>query len=248
MNGKGGNALYGTLFASAIVAFLSITSLLMTPMLVNYEATMRIEPSSGAVILGDTFKVQVVVSSKIPVNVFRGQVRFNQEVLSVESIEYNTSIADLWAELPWYENGEGTVNFTGGTTRKGGFVGEGSLITIIFKTKALASTVLRLEDARILEHNGLGTDVPLAGPIDALFNVEDSVISTQTVSEPKVTTATLSVKPELPTTDLNGDGKQTIADISIFMLNIVGSSDARFDFNVDGVVDTKDMRIIMDAK
>lgn len=243
-----GTVVYGVLYAGAIVAFLSVAGLFIGPVLNGQPADMRIEPSHGGAFVGDTFTVQVVVDSTIPVNVFKGQIRFDYNVLQVDSINYNTSIANLWAELPWYENGEGTVNFAGGTTHKGGFLGKGSLVTITFRTKAPGSTVLRLEDARILEHNGLGTDVPLKGPIDALFNVEDSVIESQTVSKPSVTTLTLAVTKEAPTTDLNGDGKQTITDVSIFMLNVFGSNDIRFDFNQDGVVDRKDMGILMSAQ
>lgn len=245
---KQGNIVYGTLVASALVAFLGTAGLLLSPIVISQPANMYIEPSGGRVAEGETFTVQVKVQSIVPVNVFKGEVRFDQNVLFVDSISYNTSIANLWAELPWYENGAGTVNFAGGTTQKGGFVGEGSLITITFRTHGLGSTVLRLEDTRVLAHDGFGTDVQLADSIDAIFSVEDSVIAAQTISTPAVSTTNLEVIPETVSTDLNGDGVQTIADMSIFMLNVFGSNDVRFDFNRDGVVDMKDFRIIMSVQ
>ena len=244
---KQGNIVYGTLVASALVAFLGTAGLLLSPVVIAQPANMYIEPSGGIVIEGRTFTVQVMVESAVPVNVFTGEVRFDQNVLSIDSISYNTSIANLWAELPWYENGAGTVNFAGGTTQKGGFMGEGSLITITFRTHGQGSTVLRLEDTRILAHDGFGTDVQIADSIDAIFSVEDSVIAAQTISEPEVSTTNLEVIPEKVSTDLDGDGKQTISDVSIFMLKVLGSNDTRFDFNRDGVVDMKDLRIIMNV-
>jgi hypothetical protein len=242
-----GTIVYGALFASAIVALLSLVGFLVVPETTEPIADMRIEPAQGHVTVGDTFAVDVVVSAQTPVNVFKGQVNFDHTILRVESIDYNTSIADLWAELPWYENGEGTVNFAGGTTQSGGFQSTGSLITITFRAYALGDTSLRLEGARILEHNGLGTDVVLTRSIDAIFEVEESIIASQTVAAPEASTVQLAVTPERPSTDLSGDGKQTIADVSIFMLHML-SEDLRYDFNADGTVDAKDLSIIMSAQ
>lgn len=71
-------------------------------------------------------------------------------------------------------------------------------------------------------------------------------------TEPRLSTGTQSKKVTLyevlekaPSTDLNNDGKQTIADISIFMLNIVGNN-ARYDFNLDGSVDLRDLTILLE--
>jgi hypothetical protein len=61
-------------------------------------------------------------------------------------------------------------------------------------------------------------------------------------------TSTLyKIAKEIPSTDLNADGKQSIVDISIFMLNFIGK-DARYDFNLDGKVDIKDLNILLSAK
>lgn len=242
-----GAVVQGMLLASVFIAFASFMGFLIAPSMNDSIADMRIEPAQGVVKIGETFVVTVAVSAQIPVNVFKGEVKFDPNVLAVDSIDYNTSIADLWAEVPWYENGEGTVNFAGGTTHAGGFLGTGSLITITFRAHANGDTLLQLVGARILEHNGLGTDVTLKAPIDALFNVEESVIAEQTVASPVTTTVSLAVVPERPSTDLNGDGKHTIADVSIFMLNMLGD-DKRYDFNMDGKIDSADMSILMSSK
>ncbi len=242
-----GVVLQGALVASAIVAFLSVLTLLMIPGAVEPKADMRIEPHTGVVAKGDSFTLRVVVTADTPTNVFKGEIRFDHTLLAVTAIEYNTSIANLWAEKPWYENGEGTINFIGGTTEKSGFLGTGTLMTITFVTLAEGDALLHLEGARILEHNGLGTDAPLKESIDGLFTVAESVIEAQTVASPRTTTTSLTVVSELPSTDLNGDGKQSIADVSIFMLNMLGT-ETRFDFNRDGMVNATDLSILMSTK
>jgi hypothetical protein len=235
------------LVASAIVALLSIVSVLFVPVATVPLADMHIEPRTGVTVLEDMFTVDVMVIAHTPVNVFRGEVQFDHTKLVVDSIDYNTSVANFWAERPWYENGNGTINFIGGTTQKGGFLGEGSLIQITFRSLVAGEALIRVTDARILEHDGLGTDVPLARPLDALFLVEDSVIDAETIATPESSQAKFAVVTKLSSTDLNGDGKQTIADMSIFMLGMFGN-DPRLDFNADGEVDTKDLSIIMSAQ
>lgn len=234
------------LLIGAFVAFIS-AGIFAMPFATTPQADMHIEPGIGKMTIGDVFTINVVVSAETPVNVFKGEVLFDPAVLRVESIDYNTSIADLWAELPWYENGEGTLNFTGGTTQPGGFQGTGSLITVTFRTIGTGVTALKLDGARILAHDGLGTDVALGKPIDAVFEVEQDVIESQTVAAPSSRTSVISVASNAPSTDLNGDGKQSIADMSIFMLHIL-STDSRYDFNQDGKVNNVDLSILMTAK
>ena len=239
----------GMLGAGVIFATVSVITVLLNPTfdVAPSEANMYMQPSAGRVHLNNTFTVDVVVDAFVPVNVFTGDVRFDPLRVVVESINYNTSIADLWAELPWYENGDGTVHFAGGTTKPGGFQGTGSLITITFKTLGSGDTSLQLTEARVLKHNGLGTDAVLDESKDALFAIEENATTSQIVAEPPVTTTKLFVAENPPSTDLNGDGKQTLSDMSIFILNMLGNN-PRYDFNLDGVVDGKDMQIIMNAR
>ena len=234
------------LLIGAFVAFIS-AGIFAMPFATTPQADMHIEPGIGRIKIGDVFTVQLMVDAETPVNVFRGEIFFDPTVLQVDSIDYNTSIADLWAELPWYENGDGTLNFTGGTAQQGGFQGTGSLITITFRSIGAGVTALKLDGARILAHDGLGSDVALGKPIDAVFEVGQEVIDQQTVAAPASRTSVIAVSSEVPSTDLNGDGKQSIADMSIFMLHIL-STDSRYDFNQDGKVNNVDLSILMSAQ
>ena len=230
------------LMASLIAGIIGLSSFIIAPQ-IGPEADMRLEPHSGLVKVDDTIKVSVIVSANVPVNVFKGLLRFNANTMYVSAIDYNTSIADLWAEEPWYSNGDGTINFIGGTTRSGGFTGEGSLITITFKAKTPGESRITMDEARILKHDGLGSEATLNTPIDALFAIESPTLGTETILATTVQGPTLTIVSETPDTDLNDDGKQSMADISIFMTDLI-SKNPRSDFNADGAVNLKDLSIL----
>ena len=238
-----GHIIVLTLIASALVGCMAIASVYVSNFS-SREAAMTLDPLELVAVPGDTFTVSVLVSSGIPVNAFTGMVTFEHEVLSIEKIDYNTSIADLWTEEPWFSQGDGTVNFTGGTTRPGGFTGTGALVTITFKALTPGDAKLVLGNARILQHDGLGTDVPLSSPIETAFTVTPDTLTTIT-SQPSgsVVTVTSSVSP----TDLNQDGATTLADISVFMLYLA-TGDMRGDITGDKRINTTDLSILLDAR
>lgn len=230
------------LIAGAIVGILGAGGLIST-LIMHTPADMRVEPDHGVRTIGEDFEVSIVVESAEPVNVFKGDMRFDPNMLVVKAIDYNTSIADLWAERPWFSNGEGTLNFVGGTTRQGGFMGEGTLITITFETREVGRAVITMNDVRILKHDGLGTDADIAPSIDAIFEVSNTELQEETVLEKVAIGPKLNVIPDTLNTDLNNDGKQSFADISIFM-RYMFTGDERGDFNQDGSVDTTDLGIL----
>jgi Cohesin domain len=232
------------LTAAAIAGIIGVSGYLLGSDVITEEpVSVHLEPTHGTLAIGETFSVRIMIESHIPVNVFKGLLTFDPTKLTVTNIDYNTSIANLWAEEPWYSNGAGTVNFTGGTTLSGGFTGEGSLITITFTAKQAGDAHVLMSEMRVLKHDGLGTDVPLPTPIDALFAVAPETLHEQTLLASPLPGPTITVMPEAPSTDLNHDGKQTIADVSIFMVDFI-TKNRRSDFNQDGSVDLKDLSIL----
>jgi hypothetical protein len=205
---------------------------------------MLLTPSTTRGITGETIVVEVVVESEVPVNAFAGTVTFDPAVLAVASIDYNTSIADLWAEKPWYENGAGTVSFAGGSTKSGGFTGAGTLLTITFTGHTPGESPLVVENAQILQHDGLGSDTTVKTPIDTIFTIEADVAPTIPTS-PETSVVVSDTLP--PSTDLNGDGRQSIADVSILMQYLF-TGDLRGDLNGDGQVSLADLSLILTAK
>ncbi len=247
-----GNILPITMIASAFIGFATFIGLMILPVSTTTVADMRIEPTNKTVVVDETFDVSIVVESRVPVNVFAGELLFDTNTLEVVSIDYNISIADLWAEEPWYSNGDGTLTFIGGTTRSGGFLGTDTLITITFKAKEEGGGSLLISDATILQHDGLGSEAVLAEPIDALFTVTEQSTTSTTTTDANLIQAvrmgsTYNVVQSLPSTDLNGDGRQTIADTSTLLLHL-GSSDMRYDLNGDGAVNFTDFNIILTAQ
>lgn len=234
---------FGRLMVAGVIAGVVSASVLLAS-LSGSPSSMFVQPLHGTTTSGETFLVTIDVAATVPVNVFKGLMRFDASKLHIEKIDYNTSIADLWAEEPWYSNGDGTLSFIGGTTRPGGFQGEGSLISITFKSIAPGAATIRLENVRILQHDGLGTDARVAPPIDALFTVAPEVLDAQTVKTEISTDNDITILRVGQTTDLNSDGVQNIIDISIFMRHLT-SQNTRSDFNGDGIVTTKDLSIIL---
>lgn len=235
------------LTGAVIAAFLSIGSVVITPKLQPPLAEVSISPQAGTLTVGDTFTVNVEVESNVPTNVFSGLITFDRNILVVDSIDYNTSLADLWAVEPWYSNGEGTLNFAGGTTRPGGFVGKEKLLSATFRSVGEGEGVLSLSKTRVLRHDGLGTDATLGAPIDAVFTVSPEELAEKTVvTKTDSESGSVRVLAKDKSTDLNIDGKTTIADVSIFMLHL-SSRNLRSDFNNDGKVGTKDLSILMNA-
>jgi len=234
------------LVSSVIVALLSVWATVAH--IEPKEASITLEPHEASVTVGKIFKVQVVVESKVPTNAFSGLIHFDPNIFEVTTIDYNTSIADLWVTEPWYENGAGTINFTGGTTKPGGFTGNNTLMTISFTSLTSSSSAIKIIRSQVLAHDGLGSTVPLKPAIDALFSSETVAKQAKVLgkgtgySEIRVIEIT---KP--PSPDLNNDEKINTLDISIFMTKLF-SNNPRYDFNQDGEVSLADLSILMDAR
>jgi hypothetical protein len=242
-----GNVAALALGATAFFALVSAVGLTVLPDGTAPKAGVYIKPNEKIVTLDKTFEVQVIVESSIPVNVFSGEIHFDSDILAISAIDYDTSVADLWAELPWYSNGDGVLVFGGGTTHEGGFQGTASLMAVTFRTLKEGEGVISIQEPRILQHNGLGTDIQLGKSKDAIFIVPP-INSAKKDSSIAVSAGTsFKIAKEIPFTDLNADGKQSIVDISIFMLNITGE-DTRYDFNLDGEIDIKDLNILLRAE
>ncbi len=240
-----GIILPAALLASAILSLLALTGIYLIPGDQPAPIDMYIEGAKKTIVVGDSFPVSVVTTSDTPVNVFTGTVMFDPEVLEVSEINYNTTIIDLWTEKPWFVNGDGTVHFAGGTTDTGGFVGTASILTITFTAKAPGEAELFIDNARVLEHNGLGTDAELTNAPELIFSVSNETASDTVFVEKTTDPVSISVIESPRTADINDDGKVTFADISVFMVYLA-TQDMRADLDADGKVNTADLSIILD--
>ena len=233
------------LVASVILSILAVTGMYLLPSK-EAQTSVMLTPTTFVSTPGETFTVQIVTTSDIPVNAFKGTITFNEQVLEVASIDYNTSLADLWAEEPWYESGAGTIEFAGGTLRPGGFTGTGTLLSVTFTALAAGSGNLVLGNTQILMHDGQGTEAVLTDYIDTLFSVSASA-PTEMITHEARSSAEVVVLETLPTPDLNSDGAVTITDVSLFLL-LLSTSNPTADFNADGKVNTADLSILLEAR
>jgi hypothetical protein len=236
-----GISLSRLLVASVIAGIIAVSGLLVSPSQDHSVSNIEVAANVKTVKVGDTFKVSVVVDAVEPINVFKGLLHFDSDKLTVTSIDYNVSIANLWAEEPWYSNGDGTLGFIGGTTMNEGFIGRDQLLTITFSAKTAGEATLRINDVTLLKHDGLGSEAELGQPIDSIFVIEnpaEKVVVYDKRDEEKVLIVT-----EPKSTDLNADGKQNFTDISIFMVDLT-QGNLRSDFNNDGKVSLRDLSIL----
>lgn len=205
---------------------------------------LALTPTEAQTELNTPFTVTVTVASDQPVNAFQGLLQFDDQVLRVQEISYNTSIADLWVERPWYDNGDGTIHFAGGTTRPGGFQGSGNLLTITFLPYAAGDATVTFREGLVLAHDGLGTNLPVDEPVDALFTVE-AIEQQARVVATSSGASRVAVSEELVDFDLNGDGYISFADVSVLLPELWGSN-MRYDLNDDGTVSWSDVHLLLE--
>ena len=123
-------------------------------------ATLFIIPQSNEVKVGDTFNVLINTDSKgAYINASSVDIKFDNSLLSVQSLGYSNSIFSLWAEEPTYSNVNGVVHFSGGLSSPGWNGNNGAILRVTFKAKGVGQTNLTLENGSVLANDGLGTNV-----------------------------------------------------------------------------------------
>lgn len=207
------------------------------------ETSMTISPTNATGLVGSDIVVNVVVESVTPVNAFAGEIHFDSSKLEVASINYNNSIADLWAEEPWYKNGDGTIGFAGGSTRPGGFTGSDTIITVTFHTKEVGVSEVGITRAQILKHDGLGSEANITPQIDGLFTV--TAEPAPAISTKKQTTQVVIASAGIDL-DFSNDGRQSLADVSVFLQHLLTGNLAG-DITGDGRVSLADLSILLET-
>ena len=123
-------------------------------------ATLYFSPASGSYEVGQSFSVNVYVSSSDQaMNAASGALSFSRENLEVVSLSKSSSIISLWVQEPSFSNSTGTINFEG-IVLNPGFTGQsGKVATITFKAKAVGSASLVFSSGAVLANDGKGTNI-----------------------------------------------------------------------------------------
>ena len=140
------------------------------------SASLYLSPSNGAYAIGSNFSVRVKVNSGGgAINAAEGSLTFNPGEISVISISKGGSIFNLWTAEPAFSNPAGSITFSGGTTS--GFTGTaGTIFTITFKAKAVATSKINFSSGSVLAADGKGTNI-LSSMSGGTYTFKPKVIS-----------------------------------------------------------------------
>jgi len=205
------------------------------------QSFIHINSSQSSVRSGESFEIDVYVSAHIPVNAVDIMLAFPRSQVEIMGIDTGESVITLWTEEPFVKNNE--VVLRGGTFRKG-FKGDHLIATINAKAKTSGLAVFEISDSLLLAGDGSGSKVTTSnsGQESAqlyIANEDGTFLSTDDGN------AGLSGEVSIRiVTDIDGDGKVTLGDLSRFMTAWSSKAEV-FDFSGDGRMTFKDFGIIL---
>ncbi len=195
---------------------------------------IRIEIDKEAVQTGDRFRIDVYAFAHVPVNAVDVTLRFDPSKVEVQEVDRGQSVLTIWTEDPIVT--DESVTLRGGTFRKG-FLGEHLIASIDLSAKSTGNSQLVTSDVLLLAGDGQGTPVSTSETGDSKV----SLYVYDANSSPDNIGVDVAVRI---LTDLDGDGKVTLSDISAFMGGW-GQNQSVHDFNGDGRVTFRDFSIIL---
>lgn len=201
-------------------------------------AALTIEASDTQVRAGEVVRLHVFVTATQPVNTVDIAVNLPQQLISLNSIDTGESVITLWTEDPYFENG--TVYLRGGTFRRG-FTGKHLIATIDATAKTNGIARFSISDAAFYAGDGSGDQVVIEQELGTEIYIGDSAVF---VDRPDSGGDFVGEAEVYIVTDIDGDGRVTLSDISRF-LTAWRSKDSVFDFNGDGQMTFRDFGIIL---
>jgi len=141
-----------------ILLFVLIISLFLVVPTLAQAASLytSIRPGSYQ---NDSFIVDVFVSSDQAINAVSGSISFPEDKLKIVSVNKEDSIFDFWIKEPSFGKEADRVNFAGIILDKKSSIGDGKIISIVFKTKAKGIANLYFSSGSVLADDGKGTEV-----------------------------------------------------------------------------------------
>ncbi len=203
---------------AALVAslFLAIAGIFGLTINNNDDTRLILEPTSSSVIKGDIFTTQLILESSIPVNAVQAEIKIDSNLLEVVDVNYENSALDLWINEPTYKSENNVIVFAGGITRPNGFTGQENILTLTLKARGGGEGVIEIINSSVLKHDGNGTNAN-ARIVNADYKIRNpEFISSHNAEE----TESPSTKYG---TDLNGDGKFNLTDVSLFFNRLLGN-------------------------
>ncbi len=200
----------------------------------SQSSYVRLEANTTTIRAGDRFSLDVYAYAHVAVNAIDISLSFNPSNVEVLGVDKGQSVLTIWTEEPKVENDK--VILRGGTFRRG-FLGEHKIATIELRAKNTGQTSFSTGDVLLLAGDGQGTPVSVSETTDSTLSLY--------VYDENESPDNIGVEVEVNLlTDLDGDGKVSLRDISAFM-SAWASKSQNFDFNGDGRMSFKDFSIIL---
>lgn len=195
---------------------------------------IRLQVDKQTVERDDMFSVDVYAYAHVPVNAVDVTLKFDGNKVKVVQVDRGQSVLTIWTEDPVVTNN--SVVLRGGTFRRG-FLGEHRIARIDLQALRTGNSQFNTENVLLLAGDGEGT------PVSTLESGASS--ASLYIYDENTNSSDINVEVEVNLiTDLDGDGKVTLRDISAFMGD--WSSKSRLhDFNGDGRMTFGDFSIIL---
>lgn len=200
----------------------------------NQVSYIKLVPSETIVAEGSRFSLDIFAFAHVPVNAVDITINFRPGSVEVLGVDRGQSVLTIWTEDPVIAKDK--VTLAGGTFRRG-FVGEHRIATLELRALKPGNSEFIVTEAELLAGDGRGTPVRVVESNNSA--VEFLIYDENTDS------ATIGAAVNLAVvTDLDGDGKVTLRDVSAFMASWF-SRDMVYDFNDDGLMTFRDFSIIL---
>jgi hypothetical protein len=188
---------------------------------------------------GGTTSIDINVNTNVPINAMGVTISYSSSTLEIVGISKQKSVFDLWTEDTSISEDDGLIHFSGGTTLPGGLIGTGTLLTITVRAKTPGKTKLDFTNVQAYPSDGTGR---------AIITIVHSITYTILAMTPIgiISGDGASINPgAILSSDLNGDGKVDLVDLSILIVKMMGPYDPRYDLNSDGNLNLGDMATLL---
>jgi len=161
---------------------------------IAFAASLNLTPNTGSYNVGDTVTIRITVSSPDKsINAVSVNIKYNKDVLSLSSVSKSGTVISLWAQEPDFRV-PGTVSLEG--VMLSGYTGNsGTIVTLVFKAKAVGTAEIKFNSASVLANDGEGTNI--------LNNFSSSAITINSKTE------NINTNPK-PTTTVNDSVKKDV--------------------------------------
>lgn len=202
--------------------------------------TITTEPPS--VREGETFIIEVNAFAHTPVNAVDITLNYPKDQVTIEGIDTGTSVITLWAEKPYAK--DGTVHLRGGVFQKG-FLGEHTIARVRARATATGLAYVNVDTASLIAGDGTGREVKVATVSENQTEISVQDAAGKVAAKYEGERASLIGDASLRiVTDLDGNGKVDLGDISSFM-SAWFTKGKVFDFNGDGRMTFRDFSILL---